>query len=70
MSFQMKIKSLLPGQGKFRDSCLKPFHVAEVFTGTPGKYVPVKDTVTGFKEIIDGKHDDLPEGAFLYGWRY
>ncbi len=42
----------------------QPFHVAEVFTGTKGKYVPVKETVKGFKEIIEGKHDDLPEGAF------
>ena len=42
----------------------QPFHVAEVFTGTAGKYVPVKETVKGFQEIIDGKHDDLPEGAF------
>lgn len=42
----------------------QPFHVAEAFTGTPGKYVPVKETIRGFKEIIDGKHDELPEGAF------
>ncbi|MFC1494629.1 F0F1 ATP synthase subunit beta [Thermodesulfobacteriota bacterium] len=42
----------------------QPFHVAEVFTGTAGKYASVKDTVKGFKEIIDGKHDDLPENAF------
>ena len=42
----------------------QPFHVAEVFLGTPGKYVSVKDTVKGFKEIIEGKHDDLPENAF------
>ncbi|RLC29006.1 MAG: F0F1 ATP synthase subunit beta, partial [Deltaproteobacteria bacterium] len=42
----------------------QPFHVAETFTGTPGKYVAVKDTVRGFKEIIEGKHDDLPEAAF------
>jgi F-type H+-transporting ATPase subunit beta len=42
----------------------QPFHVAETFTGTPGKYVTVKDTVRGFKEIIEGKHDDLPESAF------
>jgi len=42
----------------------QPFHVAEVFTGTKGKYVPVKETIQGFKEIIEGKHDDLPEGAF------
>ena len=43
----------------------QPFHVAEAFTGTPGAYVTLKDTVRGFKEIIEGKHDDLPEGAFL-----
>ncbi len=43
----------------------QPFFVAEVFTGSPGKYVPVKETVRGFKEILDGKHDNLPENAFL-----
>ena len=42
----------------------QPFFVAEAFTGSPGKYVPVEDTVRSFKEIIDGKHDDLPERAF------
>jgi F-type H+/Na+-transporting ATPase subunit beta len=42
----------------------QPFHVAEAYTGTKGKYVPVKETVKGFREIIEGKHDDLPEGAF------
>ena len=42
----------------------QPFHVAEVFTGTPGEYVRLEDTITGFNEIIDGKHDDLPEQAF------
>ncbi len=42
----------------------QPFHVAEAFTGTPGKYVALKDTVQGFKEIVEGKHDDLPEQAF------
>jgi F-type H+/Na+-transporting ATPase subunit beta len=42
----------------------QPFHVAETFTGTPGVYVPVAETVRGFKEIIEGKRDDLPEGAF------
>ncbi|AUJ31769.1 MAG: F0F1 ATP synthase subunit beta [Liquorilactobacillus nagelii] len=40
------------------------FHVAEQFTGVPGSYVPVKETVKGFKEILDGKYDDLPEDAF------
>ena len=39
-------------------------HVAEQFTGQPGKYVPVKDTIRSFKEILEGKHDDLPESAF------
>ncbi len=42
----------------------QPFHVAETFTGKKGKYVPVAETVKGFKEIIEGKHDDLPEAAF------
>jgi len=43
----------------------QPFNVAEAFTGTPGEYVSLRDTVRGFREIIEGKHDDLPEGAFL-----
>lgn len=42
----------------------QPFHVAEQFTGTPGTYVRLEDTIRGFKEILDGKHDDLPEQAF------
>ena len=42
----------------------QPFFVAEQFTGNPGQYVPLKDTVAGFKEIIEGKHDDKPESAF------
>jgi len=42
----------------------QPFSVAEVFTGTPGKYVPVKETIRGFKMILDGKLDDVPEGDF------
>lgn len=42
----------------------QPFHVAENFTGKPGKYVPIKETVRGFKEIVDGVHDDIPEQAF------
>jgi F-type H+-transporting ATPase subunit beta len=42
----------------------QPFHVAEVFTGTPGRYVKLKDTVRGFKELVEGKYDDLPEQAF------
>ena len=42
----------------------QPMYVAEVFTGRPGRYVPVRETVRGFREILDGKHDDLPEQAF------
>ncbi|WP_294408257.1 F0F1 ATP synthase subunit beta [uncultured Ruminococcus sp.] len=44
----------------------QPFFVAEQFTGYKGKYVPLKETIRGFKEIIEGKHDDLPESAFLF----
>ena len=44
----------------------QPFSVAEQFTGFEGKYVPVKETIRGFKEILEGKHDDLPESAFLF----
>ncbi|MFA6030057.1 MAG: F0F1 ATP synthase subunit beta [Elusimicrobiota bacterium] len=43
----------------------QPFHVAETFTGFPGKYVPLKETVRGFKELVEGRHDDLPEQAFF-----
>jgi len=42
----------------------QPFHVAESFTGTPGKYVELKDTIKGFQEIVSGKHDAIPEQAF------
>ena len=44
----------------------QPFTVAEQFTGMEGRYVPVKETIRGFREILDGKHDDLPESAFLF----
>jgi F-type H+-transporting ATPase subunit beta len=43
----------------------QPFNVAEAFTGTPGKYVPLSETIRGFREIVDGQHDDLPEQAFF-----
>ncbi len=42
----------------------QPMFVAEAFTGTPGSYVPIKEMVRGFKEILEGKHDSLPEQAF------
>ncbi len=51
---------------RVRNFLSQPFHVAEKFSGIPGKFVKVKDTVKGFKEIIEGKHDHLPENAFLY----
>jgi F-type H+-transporting ATPase subunit beta len=44
----------------------QPFTVAEAFTGTPGKYIPIKETIRGFREILEGKHDDVPEGMFLF----
>ena len=42
----------------------QPFHVAEQFTGTPGKYVSIKETISGFKELVEGKMDHIPEQAF------
>ena len=42
----------------------QPFHVAEQFTGTPGKYVRLEDTIRSFQEVLEGKHDELPEQAF------
>ena len=50
--------------GKIQKFLSQAFFVAEQFTGTPGQYVPLKETIRGFKEILEGKHDDLPEGAF------
>lgn len=44
----------------------QPFFVAEAFTGRPGAYVPIKETVRGFKEILDGRHDQIPEQCFIY----
>jgi len=43
----------------------QPFHVAEQFTGTPGVYVPIGDTVRSFNEVLEGQHDELPESAFF-----
>ena len=43
----------------------QPFNVAEQFTGLEGKFVPLSETIQGFKEILEGKHDDIPEGYFL-----
>ena len=44
----------------------QPFSVAEQFTGMQGKYVPIKETIRGFREIIDGRCDDIPESCFLF----
>ena len=51
---------------RIRNFLSQPFHVAEVFSGLKGKFVPVSETIRSFKEILDGKYDDLPEQAFLY----
>ncbi len=51
---------------KIQNFLSQPNFVAEQFTGVPGKYVPIKETVRGFKEILEGRHDDLPEAAFRY----
>lgn len=50
---------------RIRNFLSQPFHVAEQFTGTPGKFVTIADTIRSFKEILEGKHDSLPEQAFL-----
>jgi F-type H+-transporting ATPase subunit beta len=57
-------KALVARARKIQKYLSQPFFVAEVFTGTPGKYVKVEDTIKGFKEIVDGKLDDIPEQAF------
>ncbi len=58
-------KKLVNRARKIRNFLSQPFHVAETFSNIPGKYVPCEETVRGFKEILEGKHDDLPEQAFL-----
>ena len=50
---------------KIQNFLSQPFSVAEQFTGVPGKYVPLKETIRGFKEILEGMHDSVPESAFL-----
>ncbi len=52
--------------GRSTACCPQPFHVAEQFTGFKGKYVKLADTIRAFKQICDGKHDEIPEQAFLY----
>ena len=45
----------------------QPFHVAEVFTGAPGVFVGLQDTIKGFNDLVNGKYDDIPESAFMVG---
>ncbi len=59
-------KLLVARARKIQRFLSQPFSVAEQFTGMEGKYVPLKETIRGFREIIEGKHDDLPESAFLF----
>ncbi len=59
-------KLLVQRARKLQRFLSQPFHVSEKFTGIEGTYVPLKETIRGFKEIIEGKHDDLPESAFLF----
>ncbi|MDD6771553.1 MAG: F0F1 ATP synthase subunit beta [Inconstantimicrobium porci] len=59
-------KLLVSRARKIQRFLSQPFTVGEQFTGIKGKYVPVKDTIRGFKEILEGKHDDVPESAFLF----
>jgi F-type H+-transporting ATPase subunit beta len=57
-------KILVTRARKLQRFLSQPFHVAETFTGTPGKYVKLEDSIKGFKEVVEGKYDDLPEQAF------
>ena len=59
-------KLLVSRARKIQRFLSQPFDVSEKFTGIPGTYVPLKETIRGFKEIVEGKHDDLPESAFLF----
>jgi len=59
-------KLLVSRARKIQRFLSQPFHVAEQFTGTPGKYVPLTETVRGFREILNGEHDEIPESLFLF----
>ena len=59
-------KLLVQRARKIQRFLSQPFHVSEKFTGFAGVYVPVSETIRGFREILEGKHDDLPESAFLF----
>jgi len=57
-------KQIVTRARKIQRFMSQPFFVAEEFTGTPGAYVKIKDTIRGFKELVEGKHDEIPEQAF------
>ena len=59
-------KKIVTRARKIQRFLSQPFHVSEKFNGFPGVYVPLSETIRGFREIIEGKHDDLPESAFLF----
>ena len=59
-------KLLVQRARKIQRFLSQPFHVSEKFTGIEGVYVPLSETIRGFEEIIEGKHDDVPESAFLF----
>lgn len=59
-------KMLVQRARKIQRFLSQPFHVAEQFTGTPGKYIPLKETIRSFREILEGKHDMIPESMFLF----
>ena len=59
-------KAIVSRARKIQRFLSQPFTVAEQFTGMQGRYVPIKETIRGFKEILEGKHDNLPESAFLF----
>ena len=63
-STQEEVAATVARARKVQKFLSQPFHVAEVFTGTPGVYVKLEETITGFREILDGKCDDMPEDAF------
>jgi len=61
-----KIRKLLTVARVFVTSCRNHFNVAEVFSGIPGKYVPLEDTIRSFERLLAGEFDDLPEQAFMF----
>ena len=65
-AFEAQLAALPSKARKVQRFLSQPFAVAEQFTGYEGKYVPLKETVRGFKEIIEGKHDQIPESCFLF----